>query len=83
MFDVHRKEITWGGRQLVFETGKIARHAAGPVLVSYRVTARMSVPIRDLSEMTTRIARGEFDACVSSAESVGEVGLWELPKRVI
>ena len=39
MFNVTRKEITWGGRQLVFETGRIARQADGAVLVSYGETA--------------------------------------------
>ena len=27
MFEVYRKEITYGGRKLIFETGKIARQA--------------------------------------------------------
>jgi len=35
MFSVHRKELTWGGRQLVFETGKVARQADGAVMVTY------------------------------------------------
>jgi polyribonucleotide nucleotidyltransferase len=35
MFNVHRKEIMWGGRKLVFETGKVARQADGAVMVSY------------------------------------------------
>ncbi len=35
MFEVYRKEITWGGRLLTFETGKIARQADGAVLVTY------------------------------------------------
>ena len=35
MFTVHRKEITWGGRKLIIETGKIARQADGAVLVTY------------------------------------------------
>ena len=35
MFTVHRKEIMWGGRKLVMETGKIARQADGAVLVTY------------------------------------------------
>ncbi len=30
-----RKEIAWGGRKLVLETGKMARQADGAVLVSY------------------------------------------------
>ncbi len=39
MFDIHKKEITWGGRQLVIETGHIARQAAGAVMVSYGETS--------------------------------------------
>lgn len=35
MFTVHRKEIEWGGRKLVLETGKIARQANGAVMVTY------------------------------------------------
>ena len=35
MFTEHRKEITWGGRKLVIETGKIARQADGAVMVTY------------------------------------------------
>ncbi len=35
MFEIHRKEIMWGGRPLRFETGRIARQADGAVLVQY------------------------------------------------
>jgi polyribonucleotide nucleotidyltransferase len=35
MFNYFRKELDWGGRKLVLETGKIARQADGAVLVSY------------------------------------------------
>jgi polyribonucleotide nucleotidyltransferase len=35
MFKEFRKEIEWGGRKLVFETGKIARQADGAVMVTY------------------------------------------------
>ena len=35
MFTVHRKELDWGGRRLVLETGKVARQAAGSVVVQY------------------------------------------------
>jgi len=38
MFNVTRKEIEWGGRPLVMETGKIARQADGAVLVTYGET---------------------------------------------
>ena len=35
MFKEYRKEIEWGGRPLVFETGKVARQADGAVMVTY------------------------------------------------
>ena len=38
MFTVHKKEIEWGGRPLVMETGKLARQADGAVLVTYGET---------------------------------------------
>src|SRR5690349_14544028 len=39
MFHVYRKELMWGGRRLVLETGKIARQADGAVLATYGETA--------------------------------------------
>ncbi len=38
MFSIHRKEIDWGGRKLVLETGRIARQADGAVLATYGET---------------------------------------------
>jgi len=38
MFNVYRKEIDWGGRKLVLETGKIARQADGAVMATYGET---------------------------------------------
>src|SRR5258707_7189936 len=38
MFHGYRKELIWGGRRLVLETGKIARQADGAVLVTYGET---------------------------------------------
>jgi polyribonucleotide nucleotidyltransferase len=35
MFSITRKEINWGGRPLILETGKMARQADGAVLVTY------------------------------------------------
>ncbi|HPF45500.1 MAG TPA: polyribonucleotide nucleotidyltransferase [Emcibacteraceae bacterium] len=39
MFDIQKKEITWGGRPLIIETGHIARQAAGAVMVTYGETS--------------------------------------------
>src|SRR5215510_10018356 len=38
MFHVYRKELIWGGRRLVLETGKMARQADGAVLATYGQT---------------------------------------------
>ncbi len=38
MFKEFRKEIDWGGRPLVIETGRIARQADGAVMVTYGET---------------------------------------------
>ena len=37
-FKICRKELEWGGRQLVLETGKIARQATGAVVATYGKT---------------------------------------------
>ncbi|MSP82892.1 MAG: polyribonucleotide nucleotidyltransferase [Alphaproteobacteria bacterium] len=39
MFKTQRREIDWGGRKLVLETGRIARQADGAVLATYGETA--------------------------------------------
>ncbi len=38
MFNHYRRELDWGGRKLILETGKIARQADGAVLVTYGET---------------------------------------------
>lgn len=38
MFNIYRREIDWGGRPLILETGKVARQADGAVLVTYGET---------------------------------------------
>src|SRR5262245_40317524 len=35
MFNIHRVALDWGGRQLVLETGKVARQADGAVIAKY------------------------------------------------
>ncbi len=35
MFEVTRREIEWGGRPLILETGKVARQADGSVMAQY------------------------------------------------
>ncbi len=38
MFNIVKKEITWAGRKLTLETGRVARQADGAVLVTYGET---------------------------------------------
>src|ERR1700747_3755181 len=38
MFQVYRKELMWGGRPLILETGELARQADGAVLATYGAT---------------------------------------------
>ena len=38
MFEIIKKEIQWGGKKLVLETGRIARQASGAVLATYGET---------------------------------------------
>jgi polyribonucleotide nucleotidyltransferase len=38
MFDITRKEMTWGGRPLILESGRLARQADGAVLATYGET---------------------------------------------
>ena len=45
MFDVVRKEIQWGGRPLVLETGRLARQADGAVLVTYGETSALCTAV--------------------------------------
>ncbi len=45
MFQISRKELLWGGRKLVLETGKIARQADGAVLATYGETTVLATAV--------------------------------------
>src|SRR5919205_509645 len=45
MFDIHRVALDWGGRQLILETGKIARQADGAVLAKYGDTTVLATVV--------------------------------------
>src|SRR6266849_2069777 len=49
MFQVYRKELMWGGRRLVLETGKIARQADGAVLATYGETTVLCTAVASKS----------------------------------
>src|SRR5689334_11354737 len=60
MFEIHRKELMWGGRRLVLETGKVARQADGAVMATYgettvlvtAVAAKQAKPGQDFFPLT-------------------------------
>ena len=47
MFTIHKREMEWGGRKLVLETGRIARQADGAVLVTYGDTQVLCTAVYD------------------------------------
>jgi len=70
MFNYYRKELDWGGRKLVLETGKIARQADGAVLCSYgdtivlctAVGLRTAKPTQDFFPLTVHYQEKAFAA---------------------
>src|SRR5204862_6622485 len=70
MFQVFRKELNWGGRRLVLETGKIARQADGAVLATYgettvlctAVAAKSAKPGEDFLPLTVNYQEKTFAA---------------------
>ena len=49
MFKEYRKEIEWGGRPLILETGKIARQADGAVMATYGATTVLCTVVGETS----------------------------------
>ena len=49
MFKEYRKEIEWGGRTLILETGKIARQADGAVMATYGDTKVLCTVVGETS----------------------------------
>ncbi|MFI5021972.1 MAG: polyribonucleotide nucleotidyltransferase [Alphaproteobacteria bacterium] len=45
MFKIYRKELVWGGRKLVLETGKVARQADGAVVATYGETTVLATAV--------------------------------------
>ena len=70
MFNYFRKELEWGGRKLVLETGKIARQADGAVMISYgdtivlctAVGVRTAKPGQDFFPLTVNYQEKTFAA---------------------
>jgi polyribonucleotide nucleotidyltransferase len=70
MFHVYQKELVWGGRRLVLETGKLARQADGAVLVTYgdttvlctAVAMKTAKPGQDFFPLTVNYQEKTFAA---------------------
>src|SRR6195256_2729375 len=70
MFQVFRKELNWGGRRLVLETGKMARQADGAVLATYgettvlctAVAAKSAKPGQDFFPLTVNYQEKTYAA---------------------
>ena len=70
MFNYFRKELDWGGRKLILETGKIARQADGAVLARYGDTivlctvvgVKSSRPGQDFFPLTVNYQEKAFAA---------------------
>ncbi|MGH6917085.1 MAG: polyribonucleotide nucleotidyltransferase, partial [Geminicoccaceae bacterium] len=70
MFNIYRKELEWGGRPLILESGRLARQADGAVLVSYgettvlctAVAARTVRPGQDFFPLTVNYQEKAFAA---------------------
>jgi polyribonucleotide nucleotidyltransferase len=70
MFEIYRKELMWGGRRLVLETGKVARQADGAVMATYgettvlctAVAAKQAKPGQDFFPLTVNYQEKTFAA---------------------
>ncbi len=49
MFELHRETIDWGGRELILETGKVARQADGAVMARYGETSVLATVVSERS----------------------------------
>ncbi len=71
MFKEFRKELNWGGRKLVLETGKIARQADGAVLATYGETKVLCTVV---AEKTMRQGIDFFPLTVNYQEKTFAAG---------
>ena len=71
MFNIVRKEVEWGGRTLVLETGRIARQADGAVLVTYGETTVLCTAV---AQKTPRAGIDFFPLTVNYQEKTFAAG---------
>ncbi len=71
MFTVQRKELDWGGRRLVLETGKIARQADGAVIATLGETTVLCTAV---AQKTPREGIDFFPLTVNYQEKTSAAG---------
>jgi len=71
MFEIHRKELMWGGRKLVMETGRMARQADGAVLVTYGETVVLCTAV---AQRSARVGIHFFPLTVNYQEKTFATG---------
>ncbi len=71
MFNIYRKEIDWGGRPLVMESGRVARQADGAVLISYGESAVLCTAV---AQKTPRVGLDFFPLTVNYQEKAFAAG---------
>ncbi len=71
MFKITRKEIDWGGRPLILESGRIARQADGAVLATYGET---SVLCTAVAQRTPKVGIDFFPLTVNYQEKAFAAG---------
>src|SRR5579864_2949022 len=71
MFEVYRKELDWGGRRLVLETGRMARQADGAVLATYGETTVLCTAV---AAKTQRAGQDFFPLTVNYQEKTFAAG---------
>lgn len=70
MFNIYKEELTWGGKQLTLESGKIARQADGAVMVTFGntqvlatvVAAKKANPEMDFFPLTVQYQEKSYAA---------------------
>jgi polyribonucleotide nucleotidyltransferase len=71
MFQVYRKELMWGGRRLVIETGRMARQADGSVLATYGETTVLCTAV---AAKTAKTGQDFFPLTVNYQEKTFAAG---------
>jgi polyribonucleotide nucleotidyltransferase len=71
MFQITRKEILWGGKQLVLESGRLARQADGAVLATYGET---TVLCTAMAARTVKLGQDFFPLTVNYQEKTFAAG---------